>query len=53
MDGIPLEYQDFTDVFSKTKADMLAKHRPYDLKIDLDKGSELLLSQIYSLLQEE
>jgi hypothetical protein len=26
MDGIPPEYHDFADVFSKTKADMLAEH---------------------------
>jgi hypothetical protein len=26
MDGIPLEYHEFTDVFSKTKADRLAEH---------------------------
>jgi hypothetical protein len=53
MDGIPPEYHDFADVFSKTKADMLAEHQPYDLKIDLEEGAELPLSQIYSLLQEE
>jgi hypothetical protein len=40
-------------VFSKTKADMLAEHRPYDLKIDLEEGAELPLSWIYSLFQEE
>jgi hypothetical protein len=47
------KYYEFTNVFSKTKADTLAEHRPYDLKIDLDEGSELPLSQIYSHFQEE
>jgi hypothetical protein len=32
------EYHDFTDVFSKSKADSLAPHRPYDLKIALEDG---------------
>ena len=31
---IPKEYHDFADVFNKAKADTLAPHRPYDLKID-------------------
>jgi hypothetical protein len=53
MDGIPPEYHEFADVFSKTKANTLAEHRPYDLKIDLEEGAEPLLSWIYSLLQEE
>ena len=26
------------DVFNKAKADTLALHRPYDLKIDLEEG---------------
>jgi hypothetical protein len=53
MNGIPLEYHDFANVFSKTKANTLAEHRPYDLKIDLEEGAELPLSRIYSLSQEE
>ena len=27
------EYHDFADIFSKSKAGVLADHRPYDLKI--------------------
>ena len=30
---LPKEYHDFVDVFSKSKADTLAPHRSYDLKI--------------------
>ena len=47
------EYHDFTDVFSKSKAGKLADHRPYDLKITLDKGTVPPFSPIYSLSQEE
>jgi hypothetical protein len=32
LEGVPEKYHDFTDVFSKQKADKLAPHRPYDLK---------------------
>jgi len=43
------EYHDFADVFDKAKADMLAPHRPYDLKINLEEDSTLPLGQMYSL----
>ena len=39
LEGIPEEYHDFTDVFSKVKADMLAPHQAYDLKITLEDGA--------------
>ena len=47
------EYYDFADVFNKAKADMLALHRPYDLKINFEEGSTLPLGQMYSLSQTE
>ena len=47
------EYHDFADVFDKAKADMLASHRPYDLKINLEEGSTPPLRQMYSLSQTE
>ena len=47
------EYHDFADVFDKAKADMLASHRPYDLKINLEEGSTPPLGQMYSLSQTE
>ncbi|CAA7260669.1 unnamed protein product [Cyclocybe aegerita] len=31
------DYYDFLDVFSKSKADTLTPHRPYNLKIDLEE----------------
>ena len=47
------EYHNFAGLFSKSKAGKLADHRPYDLKITLDKGTVLPFSPIYSLSQEE
>ena len=53
LDGVPEEYHNFADVFSKFKAGVLADHCPYDLKITLDKGASPPLGPIYSLSQEE
>ena len=53
MSSVPEDYHDFADVFSKSKAGKLADHRPYDLKITLDKGTALPFGPIYSLSQEE
>jgi len=33
------EYHEFADVFSKAKADTLALHQPYHLKINLEEDS--------------
>ena len=38
--SIPTDYHDFADVFDKVKADTLAEHRPYDLKIEMEPGTE-------------
>ena len=48
--GIPLEYHEFSDVFSGEKADTLPPHRPYDLKITLEEGAQPSCGPIYSLL---
>jgi len=53
MSSVPEDYHYFTDVFSKYKAGKLADHRPYDLKITLDKGTAPPFGPIYSLSQEE
>ena len=37
--GVPKEYHDFMDVFSKSRVQVLSEHRPYDLKIDLEEGT--------------
>jgi hypothetical protein len=47
------EYHDFADVFSKSKADTLAPHRPYDLKIQLEDGVSPPQPPIYSLSTSE
>ena len=39
--------------FSKSKAGILADHRPYDLKITLEDGTSPPLGPIYLLSQEE
>jgi len=53
MSGVPEEYHEYADVFSKERADTLPDHRPYDLKIDLEDGAEPPLGQMYSLSQTE
>ena len=53
MEYVPEAYQDFTDVFSKAKADTLAPHQPYDLKIVLEDGTTPPQPLIYSLLNSK
>ena len=53
LDGVPKEYHNFADVFSKSKASILANHCPHDLKITLEDGVSPPLGPIYSLSQEE
>jgi hypothetical protein len=50
---IPEQYREFADVFSKMKADKLAPHRPYDLAINLEEGTQPPVGCIYSLSQVE
>jgi hypothetical protein len=53
LEKLPEDYQDFADVFSKAKAETLAPHRPYDLKINLEEGQTPPFGPIYSLSQTE
>ena len=46
---VPTQYHSFANVFSKSKANSLLPHRPYDLKIPLEEGSQPPLGPIYSL----
>ena len=46
---IPEEYYEFTDVFSKKKANTLVEHCPYDLKINLKEDAASPIEMIYSL----
>src|SRR5260221_6357106 len=53
MGGIPVEYHEFHEVFSGTKADTLPPHRPYDLQISLEEGAKPFHGPIYSLSPPE
>ena len=53
LSAIPEDYRDFADVFSKAKADTLAEHRPYNLKIDLEDGAQPPPGCVYSLSPSE
>jgi len=44
------EYPKFTNVFSKTKAEVLTPHCPYNLQINLEEGVQPPVGPIYSLL---
>ena len=49
LSAVPEEYHNFIDIFSKAKASVLALHREYNLKIELEEGANLLPSRLYSL----
>ena len=51
--GIPEDYHEFADVFSKSEASSLPPHRSYDLKIDLEEGAEPPIGRMYSLSETE
>ena len=49
MENIPEAYWDFSNVFSKAKADTLATHQPYNLKLVLEDGATTPQHLVYSL----
>ena len=53
LSNVPSEYHKFADVFSKTKAEVLPPHHPYDLKINLEEGAQPPVGPIYSLSASE
>ena len=53
LSSIPEEYHEYTDVFSKSKAETLALHCPYDLQIDLEKDFYPSVGTIYFLSKFE
>jgi len=53
LSNVPSEYHKFADIFSKTKAEVFAPHRPYDLKINLEEGAQPPVGPIYSLSASE
>jgi len=40
LSNISSKYYEFANIFSKTKAEVLAPHCPYDLKINLEEGAQ-------------
>ncbi len=50
---VPQEYHKFRNVFSGEKANVLAPHWLYDLKINLEEGTKPFHRPIYSLLPPE
>ena len=50
LSNISSEYHKFADILSKTKAEVLASHYFYNLKINLKESTQHLVSPIYSLL---
>jgi len=53
LSNVPSEYHKFADIFSKTKAEVLPLHHPYDLKINLEEDTQPPVGSIYSLLASE
>ena len=53
LSNVPSKYHEFTNVFSKTKAEVLAPHHPYNFKINLEEDAQLLIGPIYSLSASE
>ena len=53
MSSIPEEYHDFANVFDEVQANVLAEHRPYDLKIVLEEGALPPLGHIIPLSPRE
>jgi len=49
LSNVPSKYHKFTNVFSKTKAEVLASHWPYNLQINLEEGAQPPVGLIYSL----
>jgi len=49
--SIPEEYHEYANVFSKSKAETLTPHHPYDLQIDLEKDFYPPVRTIYFLFK--
>jgi len=50
LSNVSSEYHQFADIFSKTKAEILTPYHPYNLKINLEEGTQPPVGPIYSLL---
>uniref|UniRef100_A0A3P8NIY2 Gypsy retrotransposon integrase-like protein 1 n=2 Tax=Astatotilapia calliptera TaxID=8154 RepID=A0A3P8NIY2_ASTCA len=51
--GVPMEYHDFKEIFSKSRAQALPPHRQYDCAIDLLPGAPLPSSRLYNISKPE
>ena len=49
----PSKYYKFANIFSKTRAEVLAPYHSYDLQINLEEGAQPLVGPIYSLSASE
>ena len=49
LSNVPSEYHKFANIFSQNKAEILASHHLYDLKINLEEGAQPPVGYIYSL----
>jgi len=53
LSNVPSKYHEFTNVFSKTKAEVLISHCSYDLQINLEEGAQPPVGPIYSFSASE
>ena len=53
LSNVSSKYHKFADIFSKTKAETLPPHHPYNLKINLEEGAQPPVGPIYSLSASE
>ena len=53
LSNVPSKYHKFTNIFSKTKAEVLTSYHPYDLKINLEEGTQPPVGPIYFLSASE
>ncbi|KAF7640957.1 hypothetical protein LDENG_00003150, partial [Lucifuga dentata] len=53
LSGVPLDYHDLKEVFSKSRATSLPPHRPYDCAIELLPGATIPKGRLYSLSAPE
>jgi len=53
LEAVPIEFRQYLGIMGKEAADALPDHRPYDCKIDLQKGSTAPWRPIYPLSEEE
>ena len=51
--GLPIQYEEFQDVFEKKYADTLPQRRPHECAIELQEGAQPSFRPIYSLLQNK